>query len=86
MLASLLCLLIELKFFPLFFYMPESPRLTPFTLHLNEAIFYSFSLSDHQRIKPVSQDTQLWTLGEPRPAVTHSHGALNIPLKSGHFL
>jgi hypothetical protein len=40
-------------------YKLEHPKLTPFTLQLNQAVFYLLSLSDHQRSKPVNQDIQL---------------------------
>jgi hypothetical protein len=43
--------------------MLESLRLTPFTLQLNQAVFYPFSLSDHQTTKPVSWDIQLRRCG-----------------------
>jgi hypothetical protein len=53
MLAILLSLLMKLTFF-LFVYILESPRLTPFTLQLNQAALYLLSLVDHQSSKPTS--------------------------------
>jgi hypothetical protein len=44
--------------FSLFVYMLKSPRLTLFTFQLNQAGFYPLSPSDHQRSKPVSQETR----------------------------
>jgi hypothetical protein len=65
--------------FSLFEYMLESPKLIPFALQQNQAVFYTLTVSDLQISKPVSQDTQLWrsgscTLVEPRPeAIVDMH-------------
>jgi hypothetical protein len=41
--------------------MLESPRLTPFTLQLNQIIFYPLSLPDHKRSKCSFRDVVLHT-------------------------
>jgi hypothetical protein len=42
--------------------MLESPKLTPFTLQLNQEVFTP-NLSDHQRSKPINQDMHLLRCG-----------------------
>jgi hypothetical protein len=48
----------ETDIFSLFFYMLESLRLIPFTLQLNQAVFYPLSPSNCQSSKTVRQDLQ----------------------------
>jgi hypothetical protein len=72
MVASLLCLLINLTFLP-FFCLHAGELLAIFTLELNQEVFYPFSPSDRQRSKPASEDIQLQRRGsrvpgEPRAA------------------
>jgi hypothetical protein len=61
MLASLLAN--QTDIFSLFVYMLENPRLTAFTLQLDQAVFYPLSITDHQSSKPASQDIQLQRSG-----------------------
>jgi hypothetical protein len=94
----LLCLLFKLMvFFLLLIYMLEIPKLTPFTLQLNQAVFYALLLSDQQRTKPVSHDIQLWGCGighlENRGQhlfwdvyfIMYSNWALELPFKKWTF-
>jgi hypothetical protein len=57
----------QIDIFSLFAYMRENPRLTLFTLQLNQAVFYLLSVSDHQRSEPVNQDMQLQRHGTQIP-------------------
>jgi hypothetical protein len=40
---------------PLFVYILESPKLTLFTLQLDQVDFYTLSLTDHQSTKPAAR-------------------------------
>jgi hypothetical protein len=81
MLANLLCLLNKLTLPPLptFVCILESTRLTPFTVQLNQVVFYPLTLFDHQKSKPVSQDIHLRRCGarppeerSPAPILRHA--------------